>query len=72
MKEHIFYFFLYLFFSYIFVLLVLRGIFFVFVLKKEPLESIKILPKIKFKINRKSILAIAKKENKMKQLSKWG
>lgn len=71
MKEELIYFALYLILAYIFVLMVLRGVYYTFVLKKEPLESLKIIPKIKFKTKKGSVLEIAEKEKKMKELSKW-
>lgn len=71
MKEELIYFALYLILAYIFVLMVLRGVYYTFVLKKEPLESLKIIPKIKFKIKKGSVLEIAEKEKRMKELSKW-
>jgi hypothetical protein len=51
--------------------MVLRGVYYTFVLKKEPLESLKIIPKIKFKTKKGSVLEIAEKEKRMKELSKW-
>lgn len=72
MKEGLIYYAIYLILGYVFVLMVLRAIYFVFVLKKEPLESVKIIPKIRFKINKGSVLDIAKKEEKAEKLSKWG
>jgi hypothetical protein len=71
MKEELIYFALYLILAYIFVLMVLRGVYYTFVLKKEPLESLKIIPKIKFKTKKGSVLEIAEKEKRMKELSKW-
>ena len=52
--------------------MVLRGIYFTFVLKKEPLESLKIIPKIKFKVKKGSILEVAEKERIAENQSKWG
>ena len=71
MKEELIYFALYLILAYIFVLMVLRGVYYTFVLKKEPLESLKIIPKIKLKVKKGSILEVAEKERRMKELSKW-
>ena len=72
MKEELFYFALFLILSYVFVLMVLRAVYFTFVLKKEPLQSLNIVPKIRFKVKKGSILAIAEKERKAERLSKWG
>lgn len=72
MKEQLLYFSLYLVLAYIFILMVLRGIYFTFVLKKEPLESLKIIPKIRFKINKGSLLDKAKQEERKEKMSRWG
>ena len=72
MKEQILYFSLYLVLAYIFILMVLRGIYYTFVLKKEPLESLKIIPKIRFKINKGSLLDKAKQEERKEKMSRWG
>ena len=52
--------------------MVLRAVYFTFVLKKEPLESLKVIPKIKWKTKKGSMLEIAEKEQKAERLSKWG
>lgn len=72
MEEQILYFSLYLILAYIFILMVLRGVYFTFVLKKEPLESLKIIPKIRFKINKGSLLDKAKQEERKEKMSRWG
>jgi hypothetical protein len=72
MKEQLTYFALYLILTYIFILMVLRAVYYVFVLKKEPLESLKVIPKIKWKTKKGSMLEIAEKEQKAERLSKWG
>ena len=72
MKEELIYFGIFLILAYVFVLMVLRAVYFTFVLKKEPLQSLNIVPKIRFKIKKGSILAIAEKERKAERLSKWG
>ena len=72
MKENLIYFGAFLILAYVFVLMVLRAVYFTFVLKKEPLQSLNIVPKIRFKIKKGSILAIAEKERKAERLSKWG
>ena len=72
MKEEIIYFGIFLILAYVFVLMVLRAVYFTFVLKKEPLQSLNIIPKIKFKVKKGSILEMSEKEKKMEELSKWG
>lgn len=72
MKEFLLYYAIYLILAYVFVLMVLRGVYYTFVLKKEPLESLKIVPKKIFKIKRKSILEMSKKEKQAESQSKWG
>ena len=71
MKENLIYFGAFLILAYIFILMVLRAVYYTFVLKKEPLESLKIVPKIKFKVKKGSILEIAEKEKKNEEMSKW-
>ena len=71
MKEQLIYFGLFLILAYIFVLMVLRAVYFTFVLKKEPLQSLNIIPKIKFKVKKGSVLEIAEKEKKNEEMSKW-
>ena len=72
MKEELIYFGIFLILAYVFVLMVLRAVYFTFVLKKEPLQSLHIVPKIRFKVKKGSILDIAEKERKAERLSKWG
>lgn len=72
MKEQLLYFALYLVLSYVFILMVLRAVYFTFVLKKEPLQSLNIIPKIRFKVNKGSVLEIAEKEKRAEKRSKWG
>ena len=72
MKEFLLYYAIYLILAYVFVLMVLRGVYYTFVLKKEPLESLKIVPKKIFKVRRKSILEMSKKEKQAESQSKWG
>ena len=72
MKEELIYFALFLILAYVFVLMVLRGVYYTFVLKKEPLESLKVIPKIKFKTKKGSVLEMAEKEKRRKEISKWG
>lgn len=72
MKEQLIYFGAFLILAYIFILMVLRGVYFTFVLKKEPLESLKIIPKIRFKINKGSLLDKAKQEERKEKMSRWG
>ena len=52
--------------------MVLRAVYFTFVLKKEPLQSLNIVPKIRFKVKKGSLLEIAEKEKRAERLSKWG
>ena len=54
------------------MLMVLRAVYFTFVLKKEPLQSLNIVPKIRFKVKKGSFLEIAEKEKRAERLSKWG
>ena len=72
MKEHLIYFGLFLILAYIFILMVLRGVYYTFVLKKEPLQSLNIVPKIRFKVKKGSVLEIAEKEKKQEKYSQWG
>ena len=72
MKEQLIYFGAFLILAYIFILMVLRGVYYTFVLKKEPLESLKLIPKIRFKVKKGSVLEIAEKEKKQEEMSKWG
>ena len=72
MKEQLIYFGAFLILAYIFILLVLRAVYYTFVLKKEPLESLKLIPKIRFKVKKGSVLEIAEKEKKQEKLSQWG
>ena len=72
MKEQLTYFALYLVLTYVFILMVLRAVYFTFVLKKEPLQSLNIIPKIKWKTKKGSMLDIAEKEKRAKEISKWG
>jgi len=72
MKEQLIYFGAFLILAYVFVLMVLRAVYFVFVLKKEPLQSLNIVPKIRFKVKKGSLLEIAEKEKRAERLSKWG
>ena len=71
MKENLIYFGLFLILAYIFILMVLRAVYYTFVLKKEPLQSLNIIPKIKFKVKKGSVLEIAEKERKNEEMSKW-
>ena len=71
MKEQLIYFGLFLVLAYIFVLMVLRAVYYTFVLKKEPLQSLNIVPKIRFKVKKGSVLEIAEKERKNEEMSKW-
>lgn len=72
MKEELIYFGIFLILAYVFVLMVLRAVYFTFVLKKEPLQSLNIVPKIRFKVKKGSLLEIAEKEKRAERLSKWG
>ena len=72
MKEQLIYFGAFLILAYIFILMVLRAVYYTFVLKKEPLESLKLIPKIRFKVKKGSVLEIAEKEKKQEEMSKWG
>ena len=72
MKEQLIYFAIFLILAYVFVLMVLRAVYFTFVLKKEPLQSLNIVPKIRFKVKKGSLLEIAEKEKRAERLSKWG
>ena len=71
MKEFFVYYCMCLILAYIFILMVLRGVYYTFVLKKEPLQSLNIIPKIKFKVKKGSVLEIAEKEKKQEEYSKW-
>ena len=72
MKENLIYFALFLILAYVFVLMVLRAVYFTFVLKKEPLQSLNLIPKIKWKTKKGSLLEKIEKEKKAERLSKWG
>ena len=72
MEKELIYFALFLILAYIFVLMVLRAVYFTFVLKKEPLQSLNIVPKIKWKTKKGSLLEKIEKEKKAERLSKWG
>ena len=72
MKEELFCFGIFLILAYVFVLMVLRAVYFTFVLKKEPLQSLNIVPKIRFKVKKGSLLEMAEKEKRAERLSKWG
>lgn len=72
MKEQLIYFGAFLILAYIFVLMVLRAVYYTFVLKKEPLQSLNIIPKIRFKVKKGSVLEIAEKEKKQEKYSQWG
>lgn len=71
MEKELIYFALFLILAYVFVLMVLRAVYFTFVLKKEPLQSLNVIPKIKFKVKKGSVLEIAEKEKKQEEYSKW-
>lgn len=71
MKEFLVYYCIYLILAYIFILMVLRAVYFTFVLKKEPLQSLKVVPKIKWKTNKGSLLEKMEKEAKQEKMSKW-
>ena len=72
MKENLIYFGLFLILAYIFILMVLRAVYYTFVLKKEPLQSLNVIPKIRFKVKKGSVLEIAEKEKKQEKYSQWG
>ena len=72
MKDQLIYFAIFLILAYIFILMVLRAVYFTFVLKKDPLQSLKVVPKIRFKVKKGSVLEIAEKEKKQEKLSQWG
>lgn len=72
MKDFLIYFGVYLILAYVFILMVLRAVYFTFVLKKEPLQSLNIVPKIKFKVKKGSVLEIAEQEKKQEKYSQWG
>ena len=72
MKEQLIYFGIFLILAYIFVLMVLRAVYYTFVLKKEPLQSLNVIPKIRFKVKKGSVLEIAEKEKKQEKYSQWG
>lgn len=72
MKEELIYFAIFLILAYVFVLMVLRAVYFTFVLKKEPLQSLNVIPKIKWKVKKDSLLEISEKQKKAESLSKWG
>lgn len=71
MEKELIYFALFLILAYVFVLMVLRAVYFTFVLKKEPLQSLNIIPKIKWKTNKGSLLEKMEKEAKQDKMSKW-
>lgn len=60
-----------LFIIYIFILMVLRAVFYVFVLKRDSLESLKIR-KPKFTTKKGSLLDNMEKEKQQENNSKWG
>lgn len=72
MKEQLIYFAIFLILAYVFVLMILRAVYFTFVLKKEPLQSLNVIPKIKWKTKKGSLLEKIEKEKKAERLSKWG
>ncbi len=72
MEKELIYFALFLILAYVFVLMVLRAVYFTFVLKKEPLQSLNVIPKIKWKTKKGSLLEKIEKEKKAERLSKWG
>ena len=72
MKDQLIYFAIFLILAYIFILMVLRAVYFTFVLKKEPLQSLNVIPKIKWKTKKGSLLEKIEKEKKAERLSKWG
>lgn len=72
MKDFLIYFGIYLILTYVFILMVLRAVYYTFVLKKEPLQSLNIIPKIKFKVKKGSVLEIAEQEKKQEKMSQWG
>ena len=72
MEKELVYFALFLILAYVFVLMVLRAVYFTFVLKKEPLQSLNVIPKIKKKKKKGSLLEKIEKEKKAERLSKWG
>ena len=71
MKEFLVYYCIYLILAYVFILMVLRAVYFTFVLKKEPLQSLNVVPKIKWKTNKGSLLEKMEKEAKQDKMSKW-
>lgn len=71
MEKELIYFAIFLILAYVFILMVLRAVYFTFVLKKEPLQSLNVIPKIKFKVKKGSVLEIAEKEKKQEEYSKW-
>ena len=71
MKEQLAYYCIFLILTYFFILMVLRAVYFTFVLKKEPLQSLNIVPKIKWKTNKGSLLEKMEKEAKQDKMSKW-
>ena len=72
MEKELVYFALFLILAYVFVLMVLRAVYFTFVLKKEPLQSLNVIQKIKWKTKKGSLLEKIEKEKKAERLSKWG
>lgn len=59
----------FLFVLFIFILLVLRAVYFCFIVKEDPLKAVK----VKFpRIPKGSILGLFKKEKKEAESSKWG
>ena len=71
MKEQLIYYCIFLILTYFFILMVLRAVYFTFVLKKEPLQSLNVIPKIKWKTNKGSLLEKMEKEAKQDKMSKW-
>ena len=66
MKEQLIYFALFLILAYIFILMVLRAVFYVFVVKSDPIKSLKVIDKPK------GLFKLYKKEQKEAENSKWG
>ena len=57
---------IYLLLVYIFILMVLRAVFYTFVLKDNPVKSLKVIEKPK------GLFKLYKKEQKEAENSKWG
>ena len=66
MQEIIIYGAISLFIIYIFILMVLRAVFYVFVVKSDPIKSLKVIDKPK------GLFKLYKKEQKEAENSKWG